>query len=99
MARGDDDRRDSKALHDEVVDGEGRGRRDKEEVEGGGEGRAQHGNGEGVEEVEEVEDGDGRDPYDEKEGDEVLLADELHLVSVRGNLDHELPQKILGRLL
>ena len=94
MAHGDDDRRDSKALHDEVVDGEGRGRRDKEEVEGGGEGRDQHGK-----EVEEVEDGDGRDPYDEKEGDEVLLADELHLVSVRGNLDHELPQKILGRLL
>ena len=95
MARGDDDRRDSKALHDEVVDGEGRGRRDKEEVEGDDDGRDQY----DKEEVEEVEDGDGRDPYDEKEGDEVLLADELHLVSVRGNLDHELPQKILGRLL
>ena len=94
MAHGDDDRRDSKALHDEVVDGEGRGRRDKEEVEVDGDGRAQHGKEEEVE-----EDGDGKGPYDEKEGDEVLLADELHLVSVRGNLDHELPQKILGRLL
>ena len=120
-----DDRRDSKALHDEVEveeegGGEGRAQHDsdEEEVEEGGEdraqhdideeevgdeGRAQHDNDEEVDgdsdgrdhhEVEgEVGDGDGKGQCDDKEGDEV------HLVSVHGNPDHELPQKILIRLL
>ena len=105
-----DDRRDSKALHDEVEveeegGGEGRAQHDsdEEEVEEGGEDRAQHDNDEEVdgdsdgrdhhEEEEEVGDGDGKGQCDDKEGDEV------HLVSVHGNPDHELPQKILSRLL
>ena len=102
----DDDGRDSEALHGEVAGGAGRGH--EEGGEGGeeGDGRGHHGKGEVEEDEgrdhhgkEEVEGGDDMEQYDDMEGDEVLLADEPHLVSVHGNPDHELPQKILGRLL
>ena len=88
----DDDGRDGEALHGEVAGGAGRGH------EEGGEG-GEEGDGRDHHDKEEVEEGDDMEQYDDMEGDEVLLADEPHLVSVHGNPDHELPQKILGRLL
>ena len=75
----------------EVEEGDGTDHHDKEEVE---EGDGRDHRDKGV-----VEEGDDMEQYDDMEGDEVLLADEPHLVSVHGNPDHELPQKILGRLL